>query len=254
MESSVNTSQRSFVVVGAHLFHQDHNDPLSKLMRDLPWGAVLLIEANPSVAATLRAAIAAHNPFRRTPTERVRVSNAGVCPTDMIPAGQAEAVLPFTSLNVSGNGLPQWATQAGSFHTPHATWATVALAADSRGQWTRRRLETRLVTSNVPCRTLPEELRRSRGGPRGAATRLPPPAVLLMDAEALDCRIVESHDFCGDAIHPDLLVYEYAHCTKRAQAAARARLSKCPGFARPAFQDSENMYFTTRWLDSPKSA
>ena len=255
MEVRVNTSQRSFVVVGAHLFHQDHNDPLSRLMRDLPWAAVLLIEANPSVAEKLGAAIAAHNPFSRTAKERVFVSNAGVCPTDML-SGQTEVALPFHSLNVSGRGLPLWATQAGSFHKPHMTWAAADLADKSNGQWSRWRLARQLVTTKVPCRALPEELRwwRRADASGSRATRLPPPAVLLMDAEALDCRIVESHDFCAGALRPELLVYEYAHCTKRAQAAARTRLGKCPGFASPAFQDSENIYFTTSWIDSPKSA
>lgn len=251
LANNVTTSQRSLVVVGAHLFHLDHNDPLAAMVRKIPWGAVLLIEASPLLAGQLSSAIAAKNPFWGVPRERVFVANVGVIPEDMVATGQnGEQTLPFSTLNVTaGSGLPDWATQAGSFHAAHV-WSKVReIAEQSGGMWTRKQLQKKLLVTHVPCRTLQAELRHQT-----ELHHLPPPGAVLIDTEALDCRIVEREDFCTAALHPELLVYEYTHCTERARAAARTRLSHCPGFGSPAFQDSENIYFTTTWLNSPKSA
>lgn len=115
---NITASQRSFVAVGTHLFHRDDNDPLSRLMRELPWSAVLLIEASPWVASQLRKEVAAANPFAQVPLNRVFISNSGVCPADMVAksAQNGSVALPFYTLTATGRGLPAWSTQLGSYH------------------------------------------------------------------------------------------------------------------------------------------
>ena len=66
--------ERLLVVVGAHHFGGDANDPIRSFVRDVPWGGALLIEASPVIARELRESIASHNPLPRVPPERVRAS------------------------------------------------------------------------------------------------------------------------------------------------------------------------------------
>ena len=70
--------ERLLVIVGAHHFGGDANDPIRSIVGDVPWGGALLIEASPVIARELSQRIAAHNPLPRVPPERIIVSNVGI--------------------------------------------------------------------------------------------------------------------------------------------------------------------------------
>ena len=97
----------SLVVVGAHHFGSDYNDPLYAAVANIAWSSVLLVEASPLIAATLRTRVRERNPTPRVPPARVIVVNEGVCPSSS-PASE----LPFYTLDTRGlEGLPRWADQ-----------------------------------------------------------------------------------------------------------------------------------------------
>lgn len=236
------------------MFHEDDNDPLQKFVRQMDWGAVLLVEASPRMADRLRRTTRSPEVFPRVPPSRIFVSNSGVCPPSMLRNG-SDTELPFHSLSARGRGLPAWASQLSGFRKWHVLSRVPDLARASHGGWSERQLRSALRTDVVPCRSLRDELRRWHVvSADGTRRPLPPPAIIILDVEGLDCRVVESHDWCASArrpgsgrrsFAPSVLVFEHVHCTDRARRAAAAQLARCPGFDTPTAQDRENVYYTT---------
>jgi hypothetical protein len=217
-------SNHSFVVLGAHQFGapgEQRDDPaMRELAAAKSWAGVLLVEASPPVAAELRSRILARSPFPKA--ARVAVSNVGICPPGLIARGPtfgktAPTSLPFYSLSAHGEGLPQWVDEVGSFsqklvhgqvsnlarwnsrwlrHHPNATGA----------RWTVARLRSTIREAEVPCSTLEAELTRHG---------LPPPAVLIVDIEGLDCAVIEATDWCHT--RPWVVRFEHSHCRSGAQ-------------------------------------
>lgn len=168
------TRRRSVVVVGAHYFGRDVGDPLHAAVRDVPWGGALLVEASPVIFAKLSANTAERSPFRHVVP---LVVNAGVA------ANSSSTSMPFFHLDDT-HGLPNSASQIGSFRRQHVqhyidTWSVKLPAMRKR----------HIVTDLIPCRSLTEELSRH--------PTLPPPAVLMIDTEGLDCAIVAAQPWCA---------------------------------------------------------
>ena len=61
----------SLVVIGAHKFGGDSNDPVFASVAPVAWSRVLLVEASPPVAAALRARVAEVNPTPNVKPDRV---------------------------------------------------------------------------------------------------------------------------------------------------------------------------------------
>lgn len=228
------------VVVGAHHFAADANDPLRRLVQGRRWGGALLVEASPPIAQELRQSIAARNPLPRAPSERVVVSNVGI--RDSVRRGAAQnATRTFFTLTAQGDGLPSYSTQIGSFNWPRtqqlvSSWATAA------GNWTYERLMARVVRSEIMCRTLVDELRAH------AALASLVPAVMLIDVEGLDCRVVAAQDWCSEPLNRlQLLVFEWKHCTEAAFKRAQQSLARCPRYgAQHTFANRENVFYLAR--------
>ena len=73
-----NASQSWLVVVGAHHFGADNNDPLFQAVQGVAWAGVLLVEADPHIARQMADRVAVHSPVPLART--VRIANLGVCP------------------------------------------------------------------------------------------------------------------------------------------------------------------------------
>ena len=93
----------SLVVIGAHHFGGDPNDPTFKAVSRVAWSDVRLVEASPHIAAHLQAKVAGTNPLPLVQHWNVRVVNQGVCPR------AADEQLQFYSFDDTP-GLPFWAT------------------------------------------------------------------------------------------------------------------------------------------------
>ena len=215
----------TFVVAGAHSFGLDGElndlEHVTRLAQKHDWAAVLLIEASPLLAARLEARIRARSPFR----SRVIVSNAAVCPTRMLGR-----TLPFytvaAKLMTGDARLPDFVDQAGSFDRDRVS----RLAADTSkymrtkygaaNNWTADAVRRTIVESAVPCRSIEDELRQRA---------LPPPAVLVIDIEGLDCEVASE---LPCAIAPAVLQFETTWCPKEAEAQAHRRVparTSCTG-------------------------
>ena len=222
----------SFVVVGAHEFGGagEANDDmlLLRLAADHAWGGVLLVEASPLLANRLAARLAqSPAPFNRTHPSRIRVSNIGVVASRVgsQQEGSGEGTMPFfspTARMLSGDQrLPSFADQFGSFnrtHVEHHLRGVVRYMRRHYGSnhsWTAARLASTIAKHDVTTRTLADELQRHR---------LPPPAVLLIDVEGLDCAIIRGLSG-GCSILPVVLRYEHSHCRPAERDAAVAAIA-----------------------------
>ena len=188
-----------FVVVGAHGFatagELNDNPFFVRLATQHPWAAVVLIEASPMIASRLEANLVKSGVFSRA--KRLVVSNAGICPVT-----HAEG-MPFYSVTAkmaTGDArLPGFTDQFGSFnrqhidrHVPHIKDYMDKTYPEGHN-WTLSSLAASVRETSVPCRTLPDELRR-----HGLVDL--PIASLLIDTEGLDCGIIATLDLC--TVHP----------------------------------------------------
>ena len=220
-DSIPNPENSTFVVVGAHHFGgkgEDNDSPFFlQLAARHRWGGVLLVEASPNIASELSQRLSkSSRPFVRTPLERIVVSNTGICPKSRI--GQ----LPYYSISAPRGALPDWTDQIGSFNASHIRTFIPVIAKHmatnnptSGGAWSADRLERSIVTRQVPCRTLQSELKRHD---------LPPPAVLLIDVEGMDCDIVAELDACK--VRPWMLHFEHVHCSLSSRFRASQHIAK----------------------------
>ena len=212
-------NESAVVVIGAHLWGDDPHDPLFAAVHNVAWRSVWLLEANPLVFRTLRARIAAQT-HRSRFSAPVRVLNEGACPASTT-SGSAGA-LPFYAFNPPANvtDVDPWASQISSFDRHNIERHFPAILA--HGRHTIAQLEGYISSVHIPCRTIPELL-------HGVGDV----AVLLIDTEGLDCRlIVETmDDLCARAASgspPSLLAFEWKHCTRSDYLLARARLTAGP--------------------------
>ena len=238
--------RRLLVIVGAHHFGGDANDPIRSVVGNVPWGGALLIEASPLIARELSQSIAAHNPLPRVPLERIIVSNVGIRDKELAPApGQRPFHRTFYTATARGGGLPSWSTQIGSFNRVRVTNMLKFMhphQLQRGGNWTARQLAGSVLAEAVLCRTLAQELRAH------AALRALRPAVLLVDTEGLDCRIVAAQDWCRPPLDElALLVWEHKHCLEGAYTRAKAALGRCPQYGSAAgaskFANGENVFY-----------
>jgi hypothetical protein len=199
--AALQANDTDLVVIGAHHFGHDANDPIAKEVMHVRWRSVLLVEASPPIASELAAAVALRNPTPLAPRDRINVINEGVCPFGAA-SGSAASSLPFYSFNASGlHGLPFWATQINSFsllqveHSVHGMERALADASQhrqprgsdaSRPSYTYERLRANVVRHNVTCRPLLSTLRVH------GARRI---GVLLVDTEGLDCDVIASQNW-----------------------------------------------------------
>ena len=206
-------SQPQLVVVGAHYFGFDHNDPLFYMVRNIPWSAAVLVEASPPIAARLAQLYSPSQTKKPLPfatPSGVRVVNEGVCPADQ------SGSLPFYSLTSYPRG-PRWVSQMGSFNRSHVEKHLRPLVKPG---WSMSKLQEAVSrnTVRVPCGPLPELL-----GRHGA----PAPDVLMLDLEGLDCRVIAMQNWC--ALRPRLLIFESAHCEPEDLLAAKRSIARdCP--------------------------
>ena len=211
----------SLVVVGAHRFGQDATDPWGAPALNRAWGRVLLVEANPLLAADLT--LRRGSLMSRVPAARMVIRNVGVCPN----ASQGGSELPFYTL--AGERLPAIASQMSSFSRATAEKGLAQLVAGAPVLQTK---SWHLASTPVRCNTLAAELANH--------VDMPPPAMLMIDTEGLDCAIVASIDWCS--MRPALLVYEHKHCAEAQALAAAAALSRCS--CSEVLREAENVYFT----------
>ena len=101
--SDVQPTGSLLVVIGAHLFAADRNDPLYSVVRDIAWGGALLVEASPLIAHQLQHLLSMHNPLPRVPPERIVVSNVGI--RDKLTGVEKRK---FFTLTAHGADLPGW--------------------------------------------------------------------------------------------------------------------------------------------------
>ena len=216
-------SNSSLVIVGAHRFGQDATDPWGAPALNRAWARVLLVEANPLLAADLTARRGSL--MSRVPAARMVVRNVGVCPN----ANKGGSELPFYTL--AGERLPTIASQMSSFSRATADKGLAQLVHEAPVLQSK---SWHLVSTAVRCDTLAAELANH--------DEMPPPAMLMIDTEGLDCAIVASIDLCS--MRPALLVYEHKHCAAAQALAATAALSRCG--CSELLREAENVYYRCR--------
>ena len=224
----------SLVVIGAHLFGDDPNDPIYSSVVQLSWDSVLLVEANPKIADTLQSRVIAQNPVPLAPHHNVHVVNQGVCPDN------TKHLRPFYTLQET-RGLPFWASQIGSFNREQVEMPLGMFAGLSGHKHTIESLKNRIAVQSVRCTSLLSLLQR-RGISRVG--------VMLIDAEGLDCDIVAAQDWSspewrGD-LGPAVLVFEWKNCQPAAYARAMTNLQQHQvgvGY-RLVAETNENAYFS----------
>ena len=239
--------ERLLVIVGAHHFGADANDPIHSIVGKVPWGGALLIEASPVIARELSQSIATLNPLPRVPSKRVIVSNVGIRDDELPPEpGRRPFHRTFYTMTAHGGGLPGWSTQIGSFNREQVTNVVLKKLHPQQlargGNWTAQQLSESILADVVLSRTLAQELRAH------AALRALRPAVLLVDTEGLDCRIVAAQDWCRPPLDElALLVWEHKHCKVAEYTRARAALGRCPQYSSAAgastFADRANVFY-----------
>ena len=236
----------SLVVIGAHDFGDDVNDPVYKSVAVLAWSDALLVEANPQIAASLQHKVAAVNPLPLAPHQNIRVLNLGVCPEE-----KKHSTLPFYTFPATP-GMPFWISQIGSFSRAQVELSLAVVARqESSARFTFESLKARIAVESVKCSSMLSLLRR-----RGLS-RI---GVLLIDTEGLDCDIVAAHDWsshswCHEEHGPTVLVFEWKHCRPEAFANATGRLLQHAAQCRVRHgidawpyrliaEDNENVFFS----------
>jgi len=255
--ATVNVTNTSLIVVGAHRFGKDPFDPVFPYLCGAAWSQVVLVEANVAVADQLEADIRTPkgNPTRNVPRRHVNVSRIGVC------AGQRAQPRTFTSLPTLP-GLPYWHTQIGSFNRSHVIRllpSLVSLQWQQHGSinYTVSALESRLQSRTVECHTLLEVV--GTMAELDASTRRI--GVLTIDTEGSDCEIVASQDWSSDAWcawRPRVIIFEWQHCSDAQYAAALRALhrSECvgtagrPGAWRAGERDTDSYRLVVRESDN----
>ena len=195
------------VVVGAHYFGGDANDPLFGAIKGVIWDCVLLVDASPPVTRYLNLTISERRPLNlaKAPGASFRVVNEGICPDVQ---GEATA-RPFYWVDPHSRATA-WLSQTGSFK-----FEMVRRAAHLGGIRTHE-LASRLHHQSVLCGPLLGLLRRHE---------VVRPSVLLLDLEGFDCTVVQTQDWC--VLRPRLLIYEDVHCGgAERRAAATASLAR----------------------------
>ena len=199
-----NASQSWLVVVGAHHFGADNNDPLFQAVQGVAWAGVLLVEADPHIARQMADRVAVHSPVPLART--VRIANLGVCPPKWVGRRL------FHKLG-NTSGLAYWATQIGSFRRGHVEKHLVGQYGNilrGRGSnLSNHELRARIQSIPVECMLLTDVLNRHSVLPEHVA-------VLLVDTEALDCAIITSLPQ-NTSLWPSLIVYEWKHCASKAE-------------------------------------
>ena len=203
----------SLVVIGAHHFGRDSNDPVYAAVATVAWSRVLLVEASPIVSAALRAQVVQANPTPHVPPDQVSVVNAGICPLgakDLDAAG-SNTPRPFFSLPAMA-GLPHWVSQIGSFNVEHIESHLVPLVSwqSAGSKLDVSTLRRSIRATNVSCGSLLRLLRLQS---------MPPIGLLVVDTEGLDCEILGSQDWSSKEwckIGPTVLVFEWKHCVPSA--------------------------------------
>jgi hypothetical protein len=222
----------SLVVLGAHQFGFDENDPIYRSVANMSWASVLLVEANPSIAWSLATKVRERNPLPRVPLTHINIVNEGVCQraagdgkkaSSSPPPPPTLATLPFFFFRELP-GLPYWQTQIGSFskYTLEKHMKMLFRAGQQSGyNYTMAYIRGRVTQTQVRCSSLPSMLHRHAIRRVGA---------LMIDTEGLDCLIVGAQQWGSSrwcSLRPSALVFEKMHCSKPALAdATRALLDK----------------------------
>ena len=71
VDGIVDKGNLSIVVIGAHAFGGDVNDPLYNILRQHPWHSALLVEASPPIALALGKETRAQNPLPKVREENI---------------------------------------------------------------------------------------------------------------------------------------------------------------------------------------
>ena len=105
----------TLAVIGAHFFCEDFNDPLCPHLKDVSWERVVLVEASPTIAASLAARLDERNPMLHVPRDRIHVVNQGVCKGSALGVTEHKTFYSF----IEKPGLLRWSSQIGSFSKSH---------------------------------------------------------------------------------------------------------------------------------------
>jgi|MDSY01.1.fsa_nt_gb hypothetical protein len=229
----------SLVVIGAHHFGRDANDPLYDNVKAFSWASVLLAEASPPVAAELQKMVLERNPTPHVPPARVHVLGQGVIPGNRTTA--APETLKFYTFDAQAlPGLPFWATQIGSFNRFHVLKLLPQLAyTRSAARYPPRTLRKHIQAMDVETKPLAAMLRDAAVDAAG---------LMIIDTEGLDCAIVASQHWGSASVcrwRPSVLIFERSHCSSSAYAAARAALlgaAPCPPRPRRASATTKTKY------------
>lgn len=235
--------EKAVLVIGAHEFGQDPNDPTFRLVAGYPWAAVYAVEPNPPIYEKLAKALIEGLPH--VAPERVVADRAAV----LADAKTVETTLSFycfrpTEADVKAKRFPFWIDQTSSLDRAHVVkhydYGPIVHKVISRDEY-----EKRIERINVIARSLTDEyvvlerIRASRNGTFVPAE----PAVIQIDAEGFDCRIVAANAPWLARARPALLVFEHKHCIQGEVSKVLSALRAAA--AAPAFlvlKDSENVY------------
>lgn len=238
VEKEFEDGKSAVIQIGAHTGFEK-NDPLWKLLLNTFQGASeraqkwtwLMVEPVPTNIDALKKNVKRMN----LPNGgRVIICQAAVSTTAL--SGDGPQALTFYSISdaidpktgydrITQKKLPSWVTQIGSFDRKHIlrhskTWRRKGLNVNKYIKPIRVRvktIESILIENQVNVRDV---------------------AVILLDTEGYDCRILLSQNFDSNGLRPKILVYEYKWCTARARHDVHEHLGK---FGYAVYQeDDEN--------------
>ena len=185
----------TMVQIGAHLAWENANDPFGMLSRDTPMLRTLLIEPQPNVFKQLNALL--------SPGGRTTARNYAVC-----PESHADRNVTFYAIS---DALDTRTGKDTAAPKRQGAWFASQIASLNKSHILKHSkwipdIEDYIVEIQVPCFTVMSLVENEKIAPSDVA-------VLTIDAEGYDGKILETVDFVR--MRPYLVVWEFMHLFNR---------------------------------------
>jgi hypothetical protein len=232
----------TLVVIGAHYFCDDFNDPLCRYVANVAWSRAVLVEASPEIAAALTTKLDRHNPLTHVPRSRISVVNQGVCFSTPINATTHRTFYSFAEKP----GLLRWASQIGSFSKSHVEKSLKEIyRKQARGyNYSVQDIKSFVRPVQIECLHPVTLLQRQQLSGRIG--------VLTVDTEGQDCEIMRNLNWSSPelcALNPEVLFYEKKACIARSYLASAEALKATRDCRRTYRADADADQYELVYMD-----
>lgn len=241
----------SVFVVGAHLFGEDPNDPIYAAVAAHGWGAVYVAEPNPLIFDELAAFLARPGTFANVEATNVVADRAAVA------VGESSTLPFYVFVKEAGDKIsdsiydtppgqfPYWIDQISSLNRKHLSKhyerCCTSLLSKAAFEARIRRVDAVARPLDAEYESL-EARRRNKNALVATTFRATKPAVVVIDTEGYDCRIVTAHAGWLAAARPALLVFEKDWCDGREARAVDALLAAAADPKPEVWREGQNVF------------